>query len=75
VFLRSTALLAYSSVEHLGIIVLGAGMALLGALIHLLFNSFGKAALFFHGGQHPLDALGPSCCFRAVCEAPLRPSG
>ena len=43
-------LLAYSSVEHLGIIALGVGIggvALLGALLHLLFNSFGKAALFF----------------------------
>src|SRR6266446_1882691 len=47
-------LLAYSSVEHLGIIVLGVGIggaALLGALLHLLFNSFGKAALFFMAGN------------------------
>ena len=47
-------LLAYSSVEHLGIIALGVGiggMALLGALLHLLFNSFGKAALFFMAGN------------------------
>lgn len=47
-------LLAYSSVEHLGIIVLGigiGGLALLGALLHLLFNSFGKAALFFMAGN------------------------
>lgn len=47
-------LLAYSSVEHLGIIALGVGVggvALLGALLHLLFNSFGKAALFFMAGN------------------------
>jgi hydrogenase-4 component F len=46
--------LAYSSVEHLGIIALGVGIggvALLGALLHLLFNSFGKAALFFMAGN------------------------
>jgi hydrogenase-4 component F len=47
-------LLAYSSVEHLGIVALGVGIggvALLGALLHLLFNSFGKAALFFMAGN------------------------
>jgi len=47
-------LLAYSSVEHLGIIALGigvGGVALLGALLHLLFNSFGKVGLFFMAGN------------------------
>jgi hydrogenase-4 component F len=47
-------LLAYSSVEHLGIVALGIGIggaALLGALLHLLFNSFGKAGLFFMAGN------------------------
>src|SRR5258707_12529644 len=47
-------LLAYSSVEHLGIIALGVGIAggaLLGALLHLLFNSFGKVGLFFMAGN------------------------
>lgn len=47
-------LLAYSSVEHLGIIALGIGIggaALLGALLHLLFNSFGKIGLFFMAGN------------------------
>lgn len=41
-------LLAYSSVEHLGIITLSTGVggaAMLGALLHALFNSFGKIAL------------------------------
>ena len=47
-------MLAYSSVEHLGIIALGVGIggiALLGALLHLLFNSFGKVVLFFMAGN------------------------
>ncbi len=47
-------LLAYSSVEHLGIVALGVGiggLALLGALLHLLFNSFGKIGLFFMAGN------------------------
>lgn len=47
-------LLAYSSVEHLGIITLGIGIggfAMLGALLHLLFNSFGKSGLFFMAGN------------------------
>jgi hydrogenase-4 component F len=47
-------LLAYSSVEHLGIITLSTGVggaAMLGALLHALFNSFGKIALFFMAGR------------------------
>lgn len=47
-------MLAYSSVEHLGIVALGVGIggyALLGALLHLLFNSFGKVSLFFMAGN------------------------
>src|SRR5215469_13069749 len=47
-------LLAYSSVEHLGIIAVGVGIggaALLGAFLHLLFSSLGKTALFFMAGN------------------------
>lgn len=47
-------LLAYSSVEHLGIITLAfgvGGVAMLGALLHTLFNSFGKLALFIMAGR------------------------
>lgn len=47
-------LLAYSSVEHLGIITLAAGvggLAMTGALLHTLFNSLGKLALFFMAGH------------------------
>ena len=47
-------LLAYSSVEHMGIIVLAigvGGVAMLGALLHVMFNSLGKIALFFMAGN------------------------
>ena len=47
-------MLAYSSVEHLGIVALGfgiGGLAALGALLHLLFNSLGKTGLFFMAGN------------------------
>ena len=50
----TSGLLAYSSVEHLGIITLASGVggaAMLGALLHTLFNSFGKIALFFMAGR------------------------
>jgi hydrogenase-4 component F len=42
-------MLAYSSVEHMGILVLGAaigGAALFGALLHVLGNGFAKGVLF-----------------------------
>lgn len=47
-------LLSYSSVEHLGIITLAVGTggaALLGGLLHTLFNSLGKIALFAMAGR------------------------
>ncbi|MDD5350197.1 MAG: proton-conducting transporter membrane subunit [Chthoniobacteraceae bacterium] len=47
-------LLAYSSVEHLGVITLAVGVggvALLGGLLHTLFNSLGKVALFTMAGR------------------------
>ena len=47
-------LLAYSSVEHMGIIVLGFGLGgaagYTGALLHLINHSLGKSALFFSAG-------------------------
>jgi hydrogenase-4 component F len=46
--------LADSSVEQLGIMTLSTGVggaAMLGALLHTLFNSFGKIALFFMAGR------------------------
>jgi hydrogenase-4 component F len=42
-------MLAYSSVEHMGILVLGVGiggLALYGALLHLVFNALTKGVMF-----------------------------
>jgi hydrogenase-4 component F len=43
-------MLAYSSVEHMGILILGIGLgetALFGAMLHMLNNALTKGALFF----------------------------
>lgn len=47
-------LLAYSSVEHLGLITLGIGIgkiAFIGAMYHVIYNSFTKVALFLTAGN------------------------
>jgi hydrogenase-4 component F len=48
-------LLAYSSVEHMGIIVLGVGIGgpvgIYGALLHVLSNTFAKPLMFFASGK------------------------
>ncbi len=47
-------MLAYSSVEHMGIVAFGLGMGGLGtygALLHILNNSFGKGVLFMTAGN------------------------
>ena len=47
-------MLAYSSVEHMGIIAVGLGLGGLGtygALLHMLNNSFGKGVLFMSAGN------------------------
>jgi hydrogenase-4 component F len=48
-------LLAYSSVEHMGIIILGVGIGgpvgLYGALLHVLSNTFAKPLMFFASGK------------------------
>jgi hydrogenase-4 component F len=47
-------LLAYSSIEHMGLIVLGAGfggLALAGALLHMWTHGLGKTSLFFGSGN------------------------
>jgi hydrogenase-4 component F len=47
-------MLAYSSVEHMGILVLGAGiggLAMFGALLHLLANALTKGVLFLSTGN------------------------
>lgn len=47
-------LLAYSSVEHMGLIILGVGigtpLGTYGALLHLINHGIGKAALFYMAG-------------------------
>ena len=47
-------MLAYSSVEHMGILVLGVGLgglALFGALLHLVVNGLTKGVLFLSAGN------------------------
>ena len=47
-------MLAYSSVEHMGILVLGAGLgglALFGALFHMLNNALAKGVMFLSVGN------------------------
>jgi hydrogenase-4 component F len=47
-------MLAYSSVEHMGILVLGigiGGMAIYGALLHLINNGLTKGVLFLSAGN------------------------
>jgi hydrogenase-4 component F len=47
-------MLAYSSVEHMGILVLGAGLgglALFGALYHMLNNALTKGVMFLSVGN------------------------
>jgi hydrogenase-4 component F len=47
-------MLAYSSVEHMGILVLGiglGGLAVLGALLHLVNNALTKVVLFLAAGN------------------------
>jgi hydrogenase-4 component F len=47
-------MLAYSSVEHLGLITLGlgiGGIAFIGALYHAIYNSITKVALFLTAGN------------------------
>ena len=49
-------MLAYSSVEHMGILALGVGLggaATFGALLHAVNHSLTKAMLFLVAGQHP----------------------
>jgi hydrogenase-4 component F len=55
-------LLAYSSVEHMGILVLGigiGGLAAFGALLHAVNNAFNKGILFLAAGN-VLQARGTS---------------
>lgn len=43
-------LLAYSSIEHAGIMLLGfgfGGIGILGSILHMMYHAFGKSLLFF----------------------------
>ncbi len=47
-------MLAYSSVEHMGILVLGVGiggLAMFGALLHLIVNALSKGVMFMAAGN------------------------
>ncbi|MFA6457713.1 MAG: proton-conducting transporter membrane subunit [Bacteroidota bacterium] len=47
-------MLAYSSVEHLGLITLGigtGGIAFVGAMLHMVYNSLTKVVLFLNAGN------------------------
>ncbi|MBR3568529.1 MAG: hypothetical protein IKN94_09680 [Salinivirgaceae bacterium] len=47
-------MLAYSSVEHMGVVALGlaaGGVGCFAAILHLVLHSFAKSAMFFHTGH------------------------
>src|SRR5258706_4827867 len=47
-------MLAYSSIEHMGIVMLGVvsgGIGCFGSILHLILHSFAKVSLFFQIGQ------------------------
>jgi hydrogenase-4 component F len=47
-------MLAYSSVEHMGVVMIGiasGGLGYYAAILHLILHSFAKPALFFQVGQ------------------------
>lgn len=47
-------LLAYSSIEHMGIVALGfgfGGIGIVGALLHMILHALGKASLFLLSGN------------------------
>jgi hydrogenase-4 component F len=47
-------MIAYSSVEHLGLIMIGiatGGIAFVGAMLHVVYNSLTKMVLFFNAGN------------------------
>jgi len=59
-------MLAYSSVEHMGILILGIGLggsAIYGALLHLINNGLCKGALFLSAGN-----IHRAYASKAVCD-------
>ncbi len=67
---------AYSSIEHMGVIALGAGfggIGLLGALLHMWTHGFGKSALFYGAGNVRLryGATGGTGVRGIIADMPL----
>lgn len=68
--------LAYSSVEHMGILVLGLGIggpALFGTLLHLVMNSLTKGVLFLASGNihRAYNSKHTDTVCGAICRLPL----
>jgi hydrogenase-4 component F len=54
VFVATVYMMAYSGVEHMGLVMLGiaaGGIGYYAAILHLVLHSFAKPALFFQFGQ------------------------
>jgi hydrogenase-4 component F len=75
-------LLAYSSVEHVGIMALGVGLgaeaASFGALLHMTYHSLAKPLAFFSAGtlaqlhrSSDFDEIGPGTLARAPVASAL----
>jgi hydrogenase-4 component F len=69
-------MLAYSSVEHMGILVLGigiGGLAIFGALLHVLNNGLTKVALFLSAGniQHAYGSKSSEDISGVIRRLPL----
>jgi len=69
-------MLAYSSVEHMGILVLGigiGGLALYGALLHLVTNALTKGVMFLGAGniQRAFDSKSTEVVRGAIRRVPV----
>ena len=75
-------LLAYSSIEHVGIMAVGVGLggetAVFGALLHMTYHTFAKPVAFFSAGtlaqlhqSSDFEAIGPGTLGRAPVASAL----
>jgi hydrogenase-4 component F len=75
-------LLAYSSIEHVGIMAVGVGLggetAAFGALLHMTYHTFAKPVAFFSAGtlaqlhrSSDFDVIGPGTLGRAPLASAL----
>jgi hydrogenase-4 component F len=75
-------LLAYSSIEHIGIMAVGVGLggetAVFGALLHMTYHTFAKPVAFFSAGtlaqlhrSSDFEAIGPGTLGRAPVASAL----